>query len=712
MMHDGRFDQQRGWARLALLAFLAVILAAAVYPAPALAYVGPGAGFAFVGAFFVLLWAFVLALFTLISYPFRLVLRLFRRRRLPAGAPRRVVIVGFDGMDPKLTETWMAAGKLPHFAALAAEGAFRRLGTTHPPLSPVAWSSFMTGVHPARHGIFDFLARDARSYLPFLSSSAIEPARRNLSIGKFQVPLGRPQLRLFRKAPPFWKILGDHGVFSSVLRVPVTFPPERFHGTCLSGMSVPDLRGTQGSFTFFTEEGGNSEHTGGMRVPLKRDGNRLHGAIPGPEHPLRPGQLMQLPIEVEIGTDGAVELHAGTERVTLQPGVYSEWVPLVFDAGFAIKPRGIARFRIVRSAPPFGIYMTPIHIDPEHPALPISHPRAYGTYLAKLLGRFATLGLAEDTWALNERVLDEDGFLEQAYLIHAEREQQLFDALDKTRSGVVVCVFDATDRVQHMFYRYTDPDPRAPRPGDRARYELVIEELYARMDTLLGRVRAQLGRDTLLIVLSDHGFASFRRGVDLNAWLRQEGYLTLKDGATGTSEYLRDVDWSRTRAYAVGLAGLYLNQQGREAQGIVAAGAAAADLKREIAAKLLMLRDPDGDRQVVRDAVDVAQRYSGPYRDEAPDLIVGYADGYRVSWEAAVGKVTNSVVTDNAKSWSGDHCVDPDLVPGILFCNRPLQAATPSIVDVAPSLLEMYGIQPPAYMEGRSLGIQPQATPS
>ncbi|HXQ23957.1 MAG TPA: alkaline phosphatase family protein [Candidatus Acidoferrales bacterium] len=674
--------------------------------APAHAYVGPGAGFAFVGSFFILLWAFVLAVFTLVSYPFRVLWRALRRQSLPPHAPRRVIVIGLDGMDPKLTERWMADGKLPNFAALAAEGGFRRLGTTHPPLSPVAWSSFMTGVHPARHGIFDFLARDARSYLPFLSSSAIEPAGRALAIGKFQIPLGRPRIRLFRKAPPFWQILGTHGVFSSVIRVPVTFPPERFHGTCLSGMSVPDLRGTQGSFTFFTEDRSDAAHTGGLRVPLQRDGARLHGWIPGPEHPLRRGgQPMRLPLAAHVQEDGTTKLQVGDQRLVLRPGVYSEWVPLVFDAGLGVKPRGIARFRIVRSGPPFALYMTPINIDPESPALPISHPRYYGTYLAKLFGSFATLGLAEDTWALNERVLDEDGFLEQAYLIHAERERQLFDALDKTRTGVVICVFDATDRVQHMFYRYNDPDPRADRPGDRSRYAMVVEELYRRMDDMLGRIRSQVDDKTVLMVLSDHGFASFRRGVNLNAWLQREGYLVLKDGARGEAEYLRDVDWSKTRAYAVGLAGLYLNQRAREAQGIVSAGAEAERLKQEIAAKLAALRDPDGDRPVVREAVDVSRRYTGPYLDQSPDLIVGYADGYRVSWEAAVGKVAGAVVADNPKSWSGDHCVDPSLVPGVLFCNRPITAEAPSIVDVAPTLLGLYGIQPPPHMEGRPLGI-------
>jgi predicted AlkP superfamily phosphohydrolase/phosphomutase len=694
--------------RLCLAATVVAATALCVLsPRAAEAYVGPGAGFAFVGSFFVLLWAFVLAFFTLLTYPFRLAARALRRRRLTAGAPRRVIVIGLDGLDPKLAERMIAEGQLPNLAALASSGTFQRLATTHPPLSPVAWSSFMTGVHPARHGIFDFLARDTRSYLPFLSSSAIEPGRRALPIGKFQIPLGRPRIRLFRKAPPFWKILGDHGVFCSVIRVPVTFPPERFHGACLSGMSVPDLRGTQGSFTFFCEAGATSEHTGGLQVQLRREGRRLTAAVPGPEHPLQPaaGQ-MTIPLEAEVAENGdSVKLTVGDQRLVLRPGVYSDWVPLVFNAGLGIKLRGIARFRLASVGPPFALYMTPINIDPEHPALPISHPRYYGQYLAKLLGRFATLGLAEDTWALNERVLDEDGFLEQAYLIHAEREGQLFDALEKTRSGVVVCVFDATDRVQHMFYRYNDPDPRAERPGDRVRFAAVVEDLYRRMDEMIGRVRAQVDDQTVLLVLSDHGFASFRRGVNLNAWFLREGYLALKEGASGEADYLRDVDWTRTRAYAVGLAGIYLNQRGREAQGVVAAGEEFAQLKREIAAKLTALRDPDGDRPVIREAVDIAARYSGPYLDQSPDLVIGYADGYRVSWDAAVGKIAGAVVADNTKSWSGDHCVDPSLVPGVFFCNRPVAATSASIVDVAPTILDLYGLAAPPHMEGRSLGI-------
>jgi predicted AlkP superfamily phosphohydrolase/phosphomutase len=670
---------------------------------PAEAYIGPGAGFAFVGSFFMLLFALALGAFTLVSYPLHLLWRLVRRRALPAHAAPRVVVIGFDGMDPNLTERWMAEGKLPNLAALANEGAFRRLQTTHPPLSPVAWSSFMTGVHPARHGIFDFLARDVRSYLPFLSSSAIEPAKRSLAIGKFQVPLGRPRLRLFRKAPPFWKILGEHGVFSSVVRVPATFPAERFHGACLSGMSVPDLRGTQGSFTYFSELPSGRETTGGLHVRLRRDGSRFLGAIPGPDHPLRPGRgALEIPFSVEL-RDGGAELTIARRSLRLAPGRHSEWVPLTFDAGFRMKPRGIVRFRL-SSLEPLGLYMTPIHIDPERPALPISHPRYYASYLARLLGSFATLGLAEDTWALNERALDEDGFLEQAYLFQEERERQLLDALDRSERGLVVCVFDATDRIQHMFYRYTDPDSRAERFGDHDRYARAIEEIYRRCDDLIGRVRGQLDRRTVLLVLSDHGFSSFRRGVNLNAWFLREGYLALREGVRGDADYLRDVDWSRTRAYAVGLAGVYLNLRGREARGIVVPNEADS-LKQEIAAKLEGLRDPDGDRRVVVEAVDMASRYRGPYLDQSPDLIVGYAGGYRVSWDAAVGKVAGEVISDNSKCWSGDHCVDPRLVPGVLFCSRPVAAHEPSIVDVAPTILELYGIERPTYMEGRPLGV-------
>ena len=160
----------------------------------------------------------------------------------------------------------MREGMLPNFSALAASGSYRRLKTTFPSLSPVAWSSFSTGAHPARHNIFDFLDRDRRTYLPMLSSTRIGKVERFLSIGRYRIPLRKPELRLLRQSKPFWTILGEHAIWSTVLRVPITFPPDRFYGAELSAMCVPDLLGTQGTFLLYTTRpAGTRFKEGGMR---------------------------------------------------------------------------------------------------------------------------------------------------------------------------------------------------------------------------------------------------------------------------------------------------------------------------------------------------------------------------------------------------------------------------------------------------------------
>ncbi|MCX6621489.1 MAG: alkaline phosphatase family protein, partial [Acidobacteria bacterium] len=209
--------------------------------------------------------------------------------------------------------------------------------------------------------------------------------------------------------------------------------------------------------------------------------------------------------------------------------------------------------------------------------------------------------------------------------------------------------------------------------------------------------------NTLFFVLSDHGFCSFRRGVNLNSWLFQNGYLALKDGATESGRYFQGVDWSRTRAYTFGLGGLYLNIKGREALGTVAPGKEAAALEQELIAKLEALNDPENGRPVMHQVYATRSLYKGPYLDAAPDLITGYASGYRTSWDAAVGKATAHVVEDNDKAWSGDHCVEPHLVPGVILCNRPLTATDPGIEDLAATALDAFGVPRPAWMEGKSI---------
>lgn len=670
------------------------------------AYIGPGAGFAFLTSFFLLFTSLLVSGFFLLTWPIRSLLRWVRRRKAYAqGAVDRVVIVGLDGLDPDLCEQFMAEGQLPNLAKLQAEGSFVRLQTTFPAISPVAWSSFSTGVNPGRHNIYDFLSRDPRTYLPKLSSADISQASRQISIGKYTIPLGRPKCRLLRKSQPFWKILGDYGIFSTILRVPITFPPERFHGVLLSGMCVPDLKGTQGTFTVYTSQpDGAGEHTGGTRIPVTIEGGRIKSFVPGPINPFsRRGEELRLPFTLTLDREADVaDLEVSGQTLRLQRGSYSEWVTLRFQAGLGMKVQGIGRFYLKQVLPHVVLYLSPINIDPEKPALPISHPLVYSIYLAKLLGKYATLGLAEDTWALNERVLDEEAFLTQCELIHAERERMFFEALAKTRKGLCVCVFDMPDRVQHMFFRYLDSRHPAAQGADSKRYRHVIRDLYRRMDELVGRVMAQLDEDTVLIVMSDHGFKSFRRGVNLNAWLHRNGYLMLKAGADGR-EWLQDVDWERTRAYALGLSGLYINLRGREARGIVNPGQEFEGLKQELIQKLTGLKDEEMGEVAIREVFDATAIYFGPYRDNAPDLIIGYHDGYRASWESVVGKVTGHVIEENRKSWSGDHCIDPKLVPGVLFCNRVIKAKDPAIVDIAPTVLKLFGVDIPPYMDGTPL---------
>ncbi len=653
-----------------------------------LAYIGPGAGFAFLGSFLSIVLSLFASLLSLLIWPFRILwLALRRRGRFGRAQVKKTIFLGLDGLDPKLTEQWMAEGKLPNLARLREQGSYSRLRTTFPALSPVAWSTFATGVNPARHNIFDFLNRNLRTYAPELSSARVLPPLRSLRIGKWTLPISRASVEMRRKSEPFWKILGRNAISSTILRVPVTFPPEPFRGHLLSAMSTPDLLGTQGSFSWFSSNLDDATVEGGTRLPLVAGQDGLTGQLRGPGKSI-------IAIRIAIFSATEARLFIQGKKYILRLGEYSPWLRLRFPGA-----RGIVRFLLTSIRPDVCLYATPVEIDPENPALPISYPSYYAVYLAKLIGSFATLGMAEDTWALNEGAIDEDAFLAQARLIQQEREGMFFNALERSKQGVVACVFDTTDRVQHMFYRYLEPTAHGP---GEARHANVIEKLYGDMDRVVGQTMKYVDKDTAFFVLSDHGFCGFRRGVNLNAWLHQHGYLALKDGLTEGGDYFDGIDWPRTRAYTFGLSGVYLNLLGREAQGIVQPEQATA-LKQELTAKLAGLLD-DSD-VAIRDVYDSAVIYNGPYLDAAPDLIVGYAAGYRASWGAAVGKVTTTVFEENSKCWSGDHCVDPSLVPGVLFSNRKLDSdvSSPGIEDMAPTVLRLFGIEPPRWMEGKSL---------
>jgi predicted AlkP superfamily phosphohydrolase/phosphomutase len=677
-----------------------VVLAA---PSLAQAYIGPGAGFALAGSLLAVFAAMFSAVAMLLTWPARLLWRFaFGRRALAKSRFKRVVVLGLDGMDYGLTKQMLEAGQLPNFAALAREGCFKPLGTTLPPISPVAWSSFQTGVNPGKHNVFDFLEPDRRTYRPKLSSVDIRPPRRILRLGKYQVPLGKARVRLMRKSKPFWNVLSEHGITSAVLRVPITFPPEKLRGVLLSAMCVPDLRGTQGMFSYYTTRPqAEGERTGGEVQIVRRNGKSVRCELVGPPNPLRVDQgAMKLPFEVTLNGAETATLRLSREKHELRRGEYTPWIKVCFRAGPGIKVHGVCRFLLLATEPDFGLYVTPINIDPEKPAMPVSYPSVYSVYLAKRQGPFATLGLAEDTWSLNEHIIDDDQFIQQCLDADLEREAMFFDSLDKVQRGLCVCVFDGTDRLQHTFWRDIEEDHPARAAYPAANGRNVIDSLYRRMDELVGRTRAQCGKDTLFLVISDHGFNSFRRGIDLNRWLIDHGYLKMHAGRD-QEEYLAGADWSQSRAFALGLAGIFINEKEKYAEGIVELGDAAAGLRAEIATKLSRLVDPESGASAIKGVYQSQQIYRGPYKDNAPDLIIGYQRGYRVAWETAIGKTTDAVFHDNVKAWSGDHCIDPALVPGIMFCNRAVETENTRLLDIGPTVLDMFGVQVPEYMDGK-----------
>ena len=681
--------------------FLLLVTILAGLSQPALAYIGPGAGIAAAGSLLVLAGTFLLAVGIILIWPIKAVIRLFTSWGRNKGRVKRVIVVGLDGLDPGLARKYMDEGRMPNFKRLAEQGHFSALATSYPSISPVAWSSYATGVDASRHNIYDFLTRDPCSYLPVLSSSEVTTVPRDINLGFMKIPFGsRAVYRFLQKSQPFWKVLGANHVWSSIIRVPITFPPQKFkNGTLLSGMCVPDLQGTQGSFSFYSTKPRPSDaHIGGQQYSVVRRGNVITSKLTGP--PGKDGHRLKSEFSVEFDdATRRAKVTVGDETVEVGFQEYTPWLRVPFTG-----VSGIARFYVQDwDDEGIGIYITPINLDPDKPAMPISHPFVYAIYLAKLQGSYATLGLAEDTWALNERVIDEDAFLKQAWLIYEERKKQLWDVVEKTKKGFVTVVFDTTDRIQHMFWRYLDPEHPANEGKDGEKHKDAIPELYSKMDGLLAEVQAKIGDDpdTVLMVISDHGFTNFRRGANLNSWLRDEGYLVLKEGNT-SPDYFQNVDWSKTKAFTLGLTGIFINRQDREAQGIVSKDEL-HDLCVEIKEKLEALTDPLDGQKVVKEAFLTRQLHSGPYADAAPEILIGYNRGFRHSWDCATGSVSEEIFSDNTKSWSGDHCCDPRLVPGVIWSTHKLAKASPALVDMAPSVLDLFGVDIPGYMQGEPI---------
>jgi len=601
--------------------------------------------------------------------------------------PGRTVVLGFDGMDPNLAQRWMDAGILPNFKRLAEMGSFQSLQTSNPAQSPVAWSSFATGTNPGAHGLFDFLRRDADTYAPEYAIANVEDSGRKLEMLGLSIPLSNPRTVNRRVGQPFWSSAEAAQLRSSVLRVPVTFPPDDIT-RMLSGMGVPDLLGTQGTFTIYATQDLAGENA--RVVKVEPVAGRAETELEGPLHPLyKDPEPLAVPMTIEASESDGVRIDLDGTEVSLSTGDWSDWVPVRYSIAKVVGVRGMVRLHLVQAFPELILYVSPIQLDPRDPVQAISAPPAYAEELVERIGLYHTIGMPEETWSLNEGLISDQAYLDMVGTILAEREAMLFDTLDQNDSELVVVVFVQTDRVSHMFYRGLDPDhPLHDSTGEQARG--AIEWIYREADRILGRTMDELAPEDRLIVLSDHGFNSFRRSVNLNRWLVDKGFMTSRPGQPDSESLFTNVDWTRTQAYAIGLNGIYLNLKGRERLGVVRAQQVER-LKQEIAQQLLEMVDPDTGEPVVLKVYTAEEVYDGSEIGDAPDLVIGYAEGYRASWQTALGGVPAPLVEDNLRNWSGDHCVEPALVPGVLFTSFPLSTPVRSIADLPQLVQRSFG---------------------
>jgi predicted AlkP superfamily phosphohydrolase/phosphomutase len=621
---------------------------------------------------------------------------------------KKMIILGIDGMDPDLLTRFMAEGKMPNFARLAQDGSFRKLTTSIPPQSPVAWSNLITGMNAGGHGIFDFIHRDPKTFQLYFSTSRVEPPKHSVRLGSWVIPLGSGTAEQLRHGKAFWEILDAHGVPNSIYRIPANFPPIPAKGKTLSGMGTPDLRGSYGTFTFYTDDPTTAAGAveGGEVVQVEVQNNRVSTALIGPENTFRrnsPPATESLTIDVDP-LEPVARVHFQDQQMVLKEGEWSGWVPVEFQLMPLIgNVKGICRFYLKQTHPRFQLYVSPINIDPADPALPISTPSSYSRDLAKEIGEFHTQGIAEDTKALSDGVLDDKEYLEQSRTVLAEHRRAFDAEFPKFHDGLFFFYFSSLDLNGHMLWRLTDPQHPAYDAAAAQQYGSALEDFYQQIDQVLGEILAKLDGNTTLLVLSDHGFAPYRHSFNLNTWLLENGYITLKDGsAEDANEPFANVDWSRTRAYGLGLNGLYVNQRGREREGIVDPVQADA-LLREIREKLLAFRDPKENAPVITRVDLASDAYQGPYQHAGPDALVGYNRGYRAGWKTILGSFPPDVLEDNTNAWSGDHCMDYTLVPGVLLSNRKIDSQNPALTDIAPTILAEFGIAKSNGMMGQSV---------
>lgn len=540
----------------------------------------------------------------------------------------KTVLVGLDAFDPAICERLYERGDLPNLGKLMAQNSYARFGVSNPPQSEVSWASIATGLEPAQHGLIDFVHRNPATYNLHLS---LLPTRTDWRGTQFQRP---------SNATTLFEMAAADGYPATALFWSGQFPAQLDSlVNSVPGLGTPDLLGRWGVGSFHSTE---SEPSG--KIPVyqlqKRNGD-YHGTLHGVQR--KNGDATQCPFVVALAGE-QVTLTVGNQRYQFKVGAWSPLVDVTFKVGLFVKVRALTRLIVTSGEPTVRVYALPLQLHPQKPLWPYATPRTFVNQLCSETGLWLTVGWAQDTAAFNEGRISADMFLTQCDDIFNQREKMFMQQLVNFEEGVLGCIFDSLDRIQHMFWR--------DRPD-------VIEGWYRKLDGLIGRVLARISADTRLVIVSDHGFTDFDQKVHLNRWLQQHHFQA---SHAAHSDDLQPIDWAQTQAYAVGLNSLYLNLHGREGQGSVAPHDQEAVLTNLIA-ELERWRDAAGRR-----VVENVYRTVGD-----PDLVIGYAAGFRGSAETALGGWQSSPLEPNREQWSGDHCVDPAVVPGVLLATDGLE---------------------------------------
>lgn len=628
-------------------------------------------------------------------------------------ARQRVLILGADGADPEMLARLMAEGQLPNLSRLCAQGAWGPLQTTFPPVSPVAWTTCLTGVPPAEHGIRDFITKARDTYLP--------------TIGLFEVSGGSDGIPVYtgrRTAPTVAERLSDAGRAAYLLKVPGTFPPFPVRGGVLAGFGMPDLLGTFGVSAWYTtdEAGKKAAAPQGRELvsALTPAGpGAWQGQIAGPAGSRQAFTLRR------AGNEALLYLAAGAGQpaAVLPVGAWSGWVRLVFDVPGRGRVEGLCRFKLVSLAPAVQLYRTPVQCAPGAPLFALAEPPGFGARLEDWVGPYATVGMPADVDGVRRGVVDLDTFLEDAYTNWEQQVDMTLRLMEAAARGSVppwdllMTHLFTIDNVQHLFWHCQDPGHPAYTVQLAARYGDEIRRAYRWLDAQVRRLEAHAVPGTTLIVVSDHGGTPIYRLAYPNAWLRSQGYLVPRE-ETAPGVAAR-IEWSATRAVMFGTGGIWLNVQGREPRGTVPPGAPYEAVRQEIAHALAAWHDPETGQPVVKQVfrgeevfgvLEGAAEGSGT-PGSGPDLVIALQPGYGLGRGEGLGRVMSGTppVVSNPGPWSGGHEGPylPSDVPGICILGAPdlgtadLDGA--GLQDIAPTVLHLLGLEGVGGMRGRSL---------